>query len=433
MPWEVSAALILGILFLLLLLGVHVAFSLAFSGIVGALVLLGRPDLLSLLVSTAYDQLTTFELVAIPLFILMAEILLFSGIARDVYNAASHWLQAIPGGLGIASQAAAAIFAALTGSSTANTAVMGTIAGREMLGRGYGKWLIGGSLCAGGALGILIPPSIPMILYAILTQASIGKLFIAGIVPGLINAVINAGVIFAAAVWDPTVAPAAPRVSWGTRWRSLARIWQSLTLIAFILVALYLGIATPTEVAAVGAFFALLIALARRTLTLENLERALLQTVRTSGMIFLIIVGAVYFGNVLTLLEIPQHFTEVIVTAGLSPTLVIVGFMLILIVLGTFLEIVSILYITMPVIVPVMTQLGFDPIWFGVLFTINMEMALLTPPVGLNLYVMRGVLPEVPLPDLLRGAVVFTAAQGAVLVVVLLFPQLALWLPARMG
>jgi tripartite ATP-independent transporter DctM subunit len=372
-------------------------------------------------------------MVAVPLFILMAEIVLVSGAAQDAFDMLSKWIGRAPGGLAIASQLGCTLFAAVCGASTATTAVIGGMAVPEMLKRGYDKRMATGSIAAGGALGVLIPPSLLLIIYGIATETSIGQLFIAGVIPGLMLAFMRIVYFLIRCTIDPSLGPAIKGISWRARFSSFWKILPLTGLALFMIVALYTGICTPTEVAGVGTLASLVIALAYRRMTWLKLKEALSRTTLTTCFIVWIIVSATSFGYVLAYAGLPQKL--VAWTAGLevSPFVIVVIINLLLFVLGCIMDPAGILMVTIPIFAPLMTALGFDLVWFGIMFVVNMELAEITPPLGLNLYVMKSVSPpEVTMNDIIIGSIPFMILDIVGVALVVIFPALVLWLPSTM-
>ena len=432
MEWWTLLLLIFGCLLFLILLGVPIAFSLGALSLTLILIFLG-PKQLILLSTTAFGQINNFALAAIPLFIFMAEIILHSGVSKDAYDMLSKWTGKLPGGLAVASQMTCTLFAAVCGASTATAAAVGRIAVPEMLNRGYDKRLTCGSIAAGGALGALIPPSIYMILYGTLVEESIGQLFIGGIMPGLMLSSMFIAFIIVRCILNPNLTPRLMDVTWSQRWRSLSKVWAIIFLAASMLVSIYLGIATPSEIAGVGCLFAFAIGFAYRRLTWKAIKGAFLSTCRITCFIGWILVAASLFGYVLSYLQLPQQLAEWLVAQSANPYIVIVGINIILIFLGCIMDPAGILLVTIPIFVPIIKALGFDPVWFGVMFVVNTELAQITPPLGLNLYIIKGIAPDdVSLKDILYGAAPFMVLDLIGLALVIIFPQIILWLPSKM-
>jgi tripartite ATP-independent transporter DctM subunit len=432
MEWWLLLSLILFSLLLLIFIGVPIAFSLGALSLTLVLLLLG-PDKLMLAATTAFGQINNFALAAIPLFIFMAEIILHSGVSTDAFDMLSKWTGRLPGGLAVASQLTCTLFASVSGASTATAAAVGSIAVPEMLSRGYEKRLSCGSIAAGGALGALIPPSIYMIIYGTLVEESIGQLFMGGVIPGLMLSGMFITYIIIRCAINPRLAPRLEGITWRERWRSLYKVWAILFLALAMLISIYLGIATPAEIAGVGCFLAMVIGFAYRRLTWQAIKGAFLSTCRITCFIGWVLAAASLFGFVLSYLQLPQQLSQWLVEQAASPYLVIVGINIILIFLGCIMDPAGILLVTIPIFVPIIKALGFDPVWFGVMFVVNTEMAQITPPLGLNLYIIKGIAPpNVSLQDILTGAAPFILLDSVGLALVIIFPQIIMWLPSTM-
>ncbi len=428
----IIAIVLIVVLIILLGLGTPIAFCLGFLGTVGIVGLLDMAVLYQI-AEIAADSGTSLFLITLPLFILMAEVVSFSGLGDDIYSAAHNWLSWLPGGLAISSIATCTGFAAISGSSPATAATVGLVSIPEMLKRGYNRKLAVGSIAVGGTLGILIPPSITMIIYGIITEVSIGKLFIAGIIPGIMLALILSASVAIAVKIKPALAPVVEGVSWGERFASLKRVWAFVILAISILGTIYAGIATPTESAAIGATLAMVIACFYRRLSFKALHGALLRTVALTAMIMFLVIGGNVLAFLLSTLTIPQYVTETIIALNVSrwPIMIIVN--IILLIMGCLLDPMAIMVISLPIIFPIVTQLGFDPVWFGIVVTINVEMGMITPPVGLNLFVLKGTIPGITMKDIVGGSLPFLLLLMLGLALIMMFPQLAIWLPGRMG
>ena len=377
-----------------------------------------------------WEQSIEFILVAIPMFILLGEIMLRAGIALRMYNAVIQWLSWLPGGLMHANIGSSAIFAASSGSSVATAATVGTVAYPEIEKRRYNEKLFLGSLAAGGTLGILIPPSINLIIYGLLTDSSVPELYLAGIFPGLILATLFMGVIIIACIWKPEWGGDKVETNWAARIRVLPDLLPPLALFMAVVGSIYAGIATPTEAASIGVVFALIIAAMNRALNVEMLKAAFEGTMRSSAMIMLIILAAVFLNFVLGFMGITQAILETIQKLGWSPMetmLVIICFYLLL---GMFMETLSMMLTTIPVVFPIVIHMGFDPIWFGIMITVLMEAALITPPIGINLYVVHGIRARGgKFSDVSIGAVPFLFAMFFLIAFLLFVPGIATWLP----
>lgn len=408
----------------LLLLGLPVAFALALLALLGMFIFNGGTFAFAQIPIISYKALDDFSLTALPMYVLMSQILLVSGVGKDLYEMGSRWFRHLPGGLSIATLFCCAIFAAISGSSVATAITIGSVALPEMVKRGYKKRHVLGMLAAGGTLGILIPPSVPMIIYGSVTGESIGKLFIAGIVPGLILTLLF--MLFASIQTRHIKEKPA---TWKERFDGTKTAIWGLLLPAIVIGGIYTGIFTPTEAAAVGVMISFLIAaLIYRNLTISNLKKILIATVKTNAMILFIIVGAMLLGYVMTILNIPQTITNYATAQDISPWLIFILINIVLLILGMFLETVSILVITLPILYPIITALGFDPIWFAIIMVINMELALISPPVGLNLFVLKGIDKENTINEIVRGVIPYAVIMILFIVVLSIFPEIATFL-----
>ena len=428
------AIIIIAVFLILLFAGTPIFASLGLAALLGILLLQG-PAGLGAVPSIIYDRLRSFVLVAVPLFILMGEVIFYTGMGGDIYTLASRWLSRLPGGLAISSVAACAVFAAMCGVSVAGAATIGAFAIPEMLDRKYDKRLATGSVAAGGALALLIPPSIGFILYGEVADESVGMLFIGGIVPGVILALMMMTYIGIRVRLQPQLAPPTEEViTWKTRFSSLSRVWPVLLLILAVLGSIYLGVTTPTEAAAVGVVVSLLLAFfVYRSLNWQILRTILRRALLTSGMILLIFACAMLFGYVLSLLKIPALLVGFIAQAEWPTWAALIAIMGVLIVMGMFVDAVSVIAISTPLLIPIIEFLGYNTLWFGIVMVITLEMAVITPPVGLNLYVIKGIAPEgVSLVDIVRGVLPFIAVEIVCLGIFVASPTLTLWLPGTM-
>ena len=445
---------IIGLLLLVLLaIGVPVAFALGLTAMLSILVFLTMGEF-GYFANFVFDSLNNFALLAIPLFILMGAIFGQSQASRDLLEAAHMWVGRLRGGLAMSSVVSCSLFAALTGSSPATSAAIGKIAIPEMTKRGYPNTVATGAIVAGGTLGILIPPSVTLILYGIATEQSIGRLFLGGVVPGIMLTVLFCLWVFIAISVHRTrghseqqeegdaargsgqalhAVAGAEAYGWKDRFVMLIKVIPFILLIVGILAALYAGVATPSEAAAVGALFALiLVAVLYRSVTPKSLMGISLETTRTSTMILLIVAFSAVLGQIMSFLGVPQDLAQWVAGLDVNRWVVFLAMNLLFLVLGFFIPPVAIILITIPVLYPVITQLGFDPIWFGVVMTLNMEMGLITPPVGLNLYVVQGIAPDIPLRDILVGSLPYVGVLALGIILLIFFPDLVLWLPNRM-
>jgi C4-dicarboxylate transporter DctM subunit len=415
-----------------LLLGLPIAFSLAAAGIVGIYVLTGDWNVVFRVIGTApFSTVADYVLTTIPMFILMAYFAASGGLARDLYTAGAHWLSQVRGGLAIATVFACGIFGAMSGASLAAASVMSTIAMPEMRRHGYSDELAAGSIGVGSTLDILIPPSVGMVIYGIMTQTSIGKLLIAGIVPGLI---VGAFLILAIVVWvrvSPSHAPETYVVSASERWRSVARIWASLLLILLVIALLYLGVATPTEVGALGAFLSGAIGVVTGRLTPAGALDAIRQTIKTSAMIFLILIGATIFGYYMAMSQIPQYVVAAVTELNLNRWVVICGIVVAYFVVSMFMDELPLLLLTLQLTFPLIVSMGFDPVWFGVLSMLMVSMGLVFPPVGMIAFVVSATA-GVSLMKVYKGTSILMIALVLTTALIMVFPQIVLWLPNTM-
>jgi tripartite ATP-independent transporter DctM subunit len=419
-------------LFVLLALRMPIGIAMMLVGFVGISVLNNTDAALHTLGSFPYAYSSVYELSVIPLFVLMGNFAAASGMGRDLYTAAYAWVGHRRGGLASATILACAGFAALSGSSVASAVTMGRVALPEMRRYDYDARLATGAVAAGGTLGILIPPSTALIVYALLTEQSIGQLFLAGFLPGLLLTLLFVLTIAAVAFVRPGFGPPSDALPMRERF---AALWHSGALLLIVLVVIggiYLGVFTVTEAAAIGAFLAMLHALWRRRLTLAVLSDALLQTVRTTAMVFLILIGAHVFAPFLAMTRIPTDLAAVLTEFAISPLAVLAIILLAFIVLGMFLEGFAMLVLTIPIVFPIVTALGFDPIWFGIIMVVVLEMGLISPPVGINVFVVKGVAEDVPMGRIYAGILPFWVAMLVCVLILVAFPQIALFLPATM-
>jgi len=377
-----------------------------------------------------WEQSIEYILVAIPMFILLGEIMLRAGIAQRMYNAVIQWLSWLPGGLMHANIGSSAIFAASSGSSVATAATVGTVAYPEIEKHGYNEKLFLGSLAAGGTLGILVPPSINLIIYGLLTDTSVPELYLAGIFPGLTLAILFMGVIAIACLSRPGWDGEKVETNWAMRIKVLPDLLPPVLLFVAVVGSIYAGVATPTEAASIGVVFALIIAAWNRALTLEMLKQAFEGTMRSSAMIMLIILAAVFLNFVLGFMGITQTLLEAIKDLGWTPMQTMVVIICFYLLLGMFMETLSMMLTTIPVVFPIVMHMGFDPVWFGIMITVLMEAALITPPIGINLYVVHGIRARGGnFNDVSIGAIPFLFAMFALIALLLFYPNIAIWLP----
>lgn len=429
--------LIAGVGLVIMMTGIPIAFALGIIS-VGAMLLFLDPFQFDMLGELVFSSMNDFTMLAIPLFVFMGAIFATSRASQDLFDAAQKWTSRLPGGLGISSVLACAIFSALCGSSPATAAAIGKTAIPEMKKRGYSNAIATGAIVAGGTLGILIPPSVVLILYGVAVEESIGKLFVAGVIPGIFLTFLFCVWIAIATLLEkrgidvssPEGAEYVMTYSWKDRFASLIKVIPFILIIIAILYALYAGIATPSEAAAVGAILSLvLIAVIYRSTTWKNLVDMLLSSTKESTMILLIIAFSALIGTVMSFLSIPQDLANLVIGLDLSKWTVMILINIFLLVLGLFIPPAAIILMTAPILFPIITGLGFDPIWFGIIMTINMEAGLITPPVGLNLFVVKGIAPDIPTKDIIKGAIPFVFVILLCIAILSIFPEIVTFLP----
>ena len=425
---------VLGILlmFVFLAMGMYIGIAMSLVGLLGMCFLVGWPAGSSILGITPLAEGSSYTLSVIPLFVLMGQFAFRSGISSDIFKSVYAWLGHFRGGLAMATIMACSGFAAICGSSLATGATMGMVAIPEMDKYNYDPRLSTGCIAAGGTLGILIPPSIGFVLYGILTEQSIGKLFMAGILPGILLSALFLAVVYIQCRLNPELGPRGPATRMMTKLKSLSGIWGMLTLFVVVIGGIYLGVFTPTEAAGFGAFGAFIFALLRKRLTWKTLIECLRETGRTTAFIFLIIIGANIFSSFLGISRIPMELADFIAGLHMPRLLILALIVLIYIALGCVMDCYAIMILTVPIIFPVIQALHFDPIWFGVLMVIVLEIGLITPPVGLNVFVLKTAAPSVPLGTIFKGIWPFMIAAVLAISVITFFPEIATYLPDHM-
>ena len=427
-----EALLGFGAVFLLALLRVPLAFAMGFVGFIALGLMRGWGPTAASAAQVVYDTGFAYTLSVVPLFILMGNFVAKAGLAHELFRAAYAFIGHVRGGLAHATVLACAGFGAICGSSIATAATMSKVAYPSMKKLGYSDYLSTGVIAAGGTLGIMIPPSTILVIYGIVTETNIGKLFAAGIIPGLLTA----GLLMAGVAWitwrDPNAGPAGERSTWPERWRAVRGIWGVALLVVVVLGGIYGGVFTATEGAGIGASGAFFFALARGALPPKVLLQVLVESARTTTMLFTILIAAMMFSNFINFTSMPGDLRDWITHLGLSPVLVVGAMMLIYILLGTIMEELSMVLLTIPVFFPIVTALGFDPVWFGVLIVFVVQIGLISPPVGMNLFVLNALLADVSLKQIFRGVWLFVLMLIVAMLLVLEMPQLALWLPGFM-
>jgi len=408
----------------------RIAFATAFCGFVGLWILRGYTPAATLASMIPHGHLAVYPLLVLPLFILMGYFAYYAGITRDLYWTARQWLGHLPGGLAIATIFGSAGFAAACGASTASAAVMGRIALPELKKFGYDDKVSAGCVAAGGTMATMIPPSVLLVIYGFIAEESIGALLLAGFLPGLLEAFSYSLLLFLRFKVNPSLGPPMERVPWADRVKSLKGVWGIVTLVVLVMGAIYAGIATPTEAAAVGAGGALLLALPR--LSKGNFKSAMLETAQATSMIFAIVAGVLIFVHFLGFTGMPAQLAESIVQIDAKPIVILVAVLALYLVLGMFLDGIGMLLLTVPIILPAIKALGVDPIVFGVLVVRMVEIGLITPPVGLNVYVLKGVAPHISMSNMFRGCGWFVFVDLINVAILITFPQIILFIPQTM-
>lgn len=419
------------LLFTFLFLGMPVGFALGGAGLIGMLMTGGTQSLLSFLSTTPFRAAASFTLSTIPLFILMAEVLSQGRFTKELYRVAYRWIGHVPGGLAISSVMACALMGTMSGSTTATASAISRIAIPEMDRYGYNKMLSTGAVAMGGTLAHLIPPSIPLVIYGILTETSIGDLLIAGIVPGIIAAFILSAGIYLVARIRPDWVSDFQKFTWKERFQSLSSLWSVGVIIVLVIGSIYTGVATPTEAAALGAVGAMVMSLSMRRVRMKELYDALKSTVETTCMIFTIVIGAMIFSYYFTITGATQQIVQGISSIQAPPMVILLLILGIFLILGFFMDTLVIKLLMVPLTFPVVSALGFDPVWYGILIVIVCEIGLVTPPLGMNVFIVSSV-SKVPLETVFKGAGIMLIFETIILVLVLLFPGIALWLPNTM-
>ena len=419
-------------LFVLMLLRVPIGMAMGLVGVGGFAYLSGGGPALKIVGHTTMRTVTDFNFAVIPLFLLMGSLASTSGMSRELFRGANAFVGHLRGGLGIATIAACGGFAAICGSSVATAATFSRVAYPEMRRYGYPQGFATGVIAAGGTLGIMIPPSTVFAVYGLITEQDVGKLFVAGIIPGVLAIVMYMATISVIGILRPGVLPAGQRHTWRERLDGIKEIWATTLLFAFVIGGIYGGMFTATEAAAMGAGGAFLIGLARRRLSREDVLRSLLEATRTTAAVFTVLIGALLFGYFLTITQTPQKITEFLGALGLGRYGILAIIMLMYLVLGCLMDALAMIILTIPIIFPLIKSLGFDPIWFGVLVVMTVELGLIHPPVGMNIFVIKSVIDDVKISTIFYGVLPFIITDIIRLIILIMFPVIALWLPSRM-
>ena len=421
-----------GLLLLLLLLAASmpVGFAMTVVGVLGFGAAVSWPAAFSLLVSDYYDTFSSYGLTVIPLFVLMGQVAYHTGISRKLFDTAQCWLGAFRGGLAMAAVGACSVFGAICGSGPATAATMAAVALPEMKRLSYAPSLAAGTVAAAGGLGMLIPPSVVLIVYGVMTEQSIEQLFLAALLPGVLLTALFVLTVWILCLLDPSLAPPVERVSWRRRWKSLRGVLEIALLCLLVMGGMFTGFFTPTEAAAVGAAGSIAIAVVSRKFTWRMLAVSLSETLRTSCMVMFIIAGATVFGHFLQITDIPTELASWLGALPLPGWCVMALILLFYLVGGTFLDALALVLLTTSIFYPVVLQLGYDPVWFGVMVVLVTQMGVITPPVGVNVYVVSGMDRSVPLQAVFRGAMPYLLALFAGTILLMLFPAIATFLPS---
>ncbi len=419
-------------LFTLMLLRVPVGMAMGLVGVVGYGYIAGSGPALKLIGQTSMRTVTDYTFGVIPMFMLMGAFVSVSGVSRELFRAANAFIGHLRGGLGMATVIACGGFAAICGSSVATAATFSSVAYPEMRRFGYPQSFSTGVIAAGGTLGAMLPPSTVLAVYAILTQQDIGKLFMAGIIPGLLAMAMYVLTISVIVRVKPDWLPRGAATSWRQRFEGLKDVWAPLLLFVFVIGGLYGGFFTPTEAGGVGATGAFLLGVLRGKLDRAGILEALLSATRTAAAVFTVLIGALIFGYFLTMTQTPQKLTGFLTELGLGPYGVLALIMLMYLVLGCLMDAMAMIILTVPIIFPVIVQLGFDPIWFGIIIVMTVELGLIHPPVGMNVFVIKSVVHDVSFTTIFKGVIPFVVTDLLRLLILIAFPMIALWLPGRM-
>lgn len=428
-----TAILIMGLLFALLAIGLPIGFAMGAAGFLGSLLLIDLDAALALLGQTAYETPITYNLSIVPMFVLMGYFASNAGLSEGLYRACYSWLGHRRGGLALATIGGCGAFAAICGSSLATAATMSQVALPEMKRYRYDDRLATGAIAAGGTIGILIPPSVILVLYGILTESNIGQLFLAGIVPGILTVIFFMATVAVVTRVRPELGPRGERTTPVQKLVALKGVWGTLLLFLLVIGGIYLGVFSPEEAAGIGAVGALCLGLLARRMTWPIFLGCLMDTVRTSAMIFTILIGAILFNNFLVLSAVPDAIGAWIETLPLSNHAILGVILVIYLILGCALDSLAMILLTIPIFFPVVAGLGFDPVWFGVIVVMVVELGLITPPIGMNVFIIKGMAQEVALADIYIGVLPFVVAQVLLIALLVALPALALWLPGTMG
>jgi tripartite ATP-independent transporter DctM subunit len=425
---------VIGIVVVLLLLfcGFPIGLAMALVGFAGVGYLVNSTAAFHVMATEPFNVISSYDFQVIPLFLLAASVCLSAGLGRSLFRLANNLVGRLPGGLAMATIGACGLFAAISSSSIATAVTIGTAAIPEMRRYKYDNALATGSVAAGGTLGILIPPSGIFIIYGIITETSIAELFIAGIIPGIILTLMFMGMIYIHARLKPTIGPPGSGTSFKEKVVALGECAEIMLLILLVLIGIIVGWFTPTEAGGIAAFGSILVTLFRRRLSWKGFKDAIVDTVLNTGMIFMVLIGALIMNTFIAMSTIPMELADFVTSFGLPPVLVIGLIILVYLILGCLIDTMSMILLTIPIFFPVVTGLGFDPIWFGVIIVLVVEMAMVTPPVGMNVYVIAGIVKDVPMEVIFKGILPFVIVEVVLVILLIAFPQMALFLPGLM-
>lgn len=421
------------VMLVLMLLKVPIAIAMFVPAAIGIIYLRGFDTLTAGVETIVWDHSFSYTLSTIPMFVLMGELLFIGGISSELFNAFRLWLNRLRGGLAMATIGSSAVFSAASGSSLANTATMGVIASKEMLNAGYNRYLTSGSIVAGGTLGVLIPPSTLFIIYGMMTEQSIGQLLIAGLIPGILLMLLYMLTAYIIVLIKPEFAPKLEKkVTWGEKLKSLKSTVWIVALFTIVIVGMYLGWFSPTEAAGIGAFSTLLITIVRKKLTINSFVKALSSTLKTTGFIFAIIIMAFVLNYFLTITRVPMVLADFLNGLNIPNWVLFALIIFIYVIMGMVMDALAMVVVTLPIVLPLILMMGFDLIWFGVIIVLIMEFSMITPPVGMNCFVLRGAVPELKLGEIFRGSSMFLLPILILIVILYIFPDIALFLPSKM-
>lgn len=420
------------VMFVLLFSGMPIGVVLGGIGFIGMVLVTGWDVGISLLGTVPYRTWASYDLSVVPLFVLMGSLTFYAGISKDLYNAVYKWLGGLPGGLAMATIGACAIFSSVSGSSIACAATFGKVTLPEMKRYKYDLALATGAIAAGGTLDILIPPSVMMIIYAMLTEQSIGRLFLAGFIPGIILAFFYMAIIYVQCKLNPSIGPSGPATTWKEKFTSIKGLWVTILLFVAVIGGLYFGVFTPTEAGGIGAFGAFVFGVAQRKLNWQGFKESLIDTGKTTAMIFVILLGAMIFNYFLAVTHLPSSVATFVGGLEVNRYIVLACILVMYIILGALMDELAMVFLTVPIFYPVVLHLGFDPIWFGIIIIMMCVFGMIAPPVGIIVFILKGIDPEIPMWTIYRGALPFFIAASVLVMLMIAFPQIVLFIPNMM-